>query len=98
MKQNVNFGMFVDAFHSAGRGEQFSYDGLDALYRHLTELEGDSGEELELDVIALCGEYDEYGSIDEALANYGFENLSEIEAHTLVIPIPDSDVVLVEVF
>jgi hypothetical protein len=98
MKQNVNFSRFVESFGEAGRGKQFSYQGLDALYDYLTVLEEDLGEELELDVIALCCDYGEYGSIEEALADYGFESINELEDRTTVIPIPDSDGVIVEVF
>ena len=98
MKQNVNFSMFVESFGEAGRGKQFSYKGLCALYEYLTDLEEDLGEELELDVIAICCDYAEYGSIEEALADYGFESRNELEDRTTVIPIPESDGIIIEVF
>lgn len=59
MKQTVYLNDFRQAFHNAGRGEQFSYEGLETLYEYLTQYEDDTGEELELDVIALCCEYAE---------------------------------------
>tara|TARA_R110000803_G_scaffold197617_1_gene261186 strand:- start:210 stop:521 length:312 start_codon:yes stop_codon:yes gene_type:complete len=62
MKQNVNKSQFADAFKSAGRQDQFSYHGLEALFDFLEETEADTGEEFELDVIGLCCEFSEHES------------------------------------
>ncbi len=62
---NVNFNRFHDAFAYMGRGDQFSYAGLSALFDHLTGLEEEASP-VELDVIALCCEYTEYESAVEA--------------------------------
>lgn len=59
MKQTVSNNDFHQAFQSCGRGEQFSYEALDALFEHLESLESDMGQEMELDVVALCCEYSE---------------------------------------
>ena len=71
MKQTVTKSAFIDAFRNAGREDNFSYAGLCALYDWLEEL----GEEIELDVVALCCEFSEYGSALECIedAGYGFE-------------------------
>jgi len=69
MKQTINLNDFRQAFHNAGRGEQFSYEGLTTLYEYLTQYEDDTGEELELDVIALCCEYAEM-TMDEIFNAY----------------------------
>lgn len=71
MKQTVTKSAFIDAFHDMGRADNFSYEGLCALFDWLEEL----GEEYELDVIALCCEFSEYGSALECIedAGYGFE-------------------------
>jgi hypothetical protein len=53
-----------------GRENQFSCEGLEALYDYLTDMEEDTGEEVELDVIALCCEYSEYATLEEYLADY----------------------------
>jgi len=58
MKQTVHFNDFNNAFMET-RPDNFSRDGLWALYDYLTELEADTGEELELDVIAICCDYTE---------------------------------------
>lgn len=57
MKQSVNFSAFCDAFHAYNRYNQFGYTALQILFDYLEELEQDTGEELELDVISLCCDY-----------------------------------------
>ena len=59
MKTTVNLYDFRQAFNDMGMGEQFSYDGLEILFDYLEQLGDDIGEEIELDVIALCCEYAE---------------------------------------
>jgi hypothetical protein len=47
------------------RGNQFSYEALNLIYEYLEQYEVDTGEPVELDVIAICCEYseDDYESI-----------------------------------
>ena len=86
MKQSITQSMFNDAFHNCGRGEQFTYDGLVALYDFLEEMERGTGEEMELDVIALCCEFTEYNDFEELQENYSsIEDREELENNTLVI-------------
>ena len=59
MKQTINVYDFHDSFKRMGRGDQFSYAGLNVLWEYLEEYEESTGEELELDVIALCCDYSE---------------------------------------
>lgn len=72
MKTTVNRYAFERAFADAGRKDQFSYEGLKALFEYLEQYEEDTGEEIELDVIALCCDY--YEDTPEAIAaNYSIE-------------------------
>jgi len=89
MKQTVNLYDFREAFKNHGRQEQFSYDGLEALFDHLEEYEESTGEDVELDVIAFCCEYTEYDSIAEFNDNYGedCETLEDVKYFTQVIPV-----------
>jgi hypothetical protein len=64
MKTTVYLSDFRDAFKRAGRGEQFTYEGLELIYDYIDEYERDSGEEIELDVIALCCEWSELSPED----------------------------------
>jgi len=90
MKTTVNNCDFHRAFNGI-KPENFSYDGLNALFDYLTEYEDSSDNELELDVIALCCEYTEYESIEEYNDIYGteYENTEKIEERTTVIYIDD---------
>lgn len=59
MYQSVNFYQFAESFRSM-RPENFSYDGLRILFDYLEDYEDQTGETIELDVIALCCDYVEY--------------------------------------
>jgi len=72
MYQRITFFDFCDAFWRADRAEQFSYDGKRALFDHLEQLEEDTGEKIELDVIALCCEYAE-ATVDELIDEYDLD-------------------------
>lgn len=74
MYQDVTFHRFQDAFLQMGRSTNFSYEGQRALFDYLTELEADIGEPIELDVIALCCEYQEIEEDEEAYSEYVGEN------------------------
>jgi hypothetical protein len=69
MKTTVNFYQFEQAFNAV-RPNNFSYAGLKALFNYLEEYESDIGEELELDVIALCCDFTEYENVQEFCSNY----------------------------
>ena len=73
MKRTINKSQFADAFKSAGRQDQFSCAGLNALFGSLEEYEESTGKEIELDVIAICCEYSEHKSALDAAAAYGFD-------------------------
>jgi len=55
MKQTVYLSDFRDAFNRMERGNQFSYQALELLYDYLEDCDSD----FELDVIAICCNFDE---------------------------------------
>jgi hypothetical protein len=57
MKQTVDRYTFSNEFSRMGRSENFTYEAREALFDYLEDYEEQTGEELELDVIALCCEY-----------------------------------------
>lgn len=71
MKQTVSQWDFVQAFDDYNRSNNFSVAGREALYDYLTEYEESTGEELELDPIAVCCDFSEYESASEAAHEYG---------------------------
>ena len=59
MKKTIDFDDFVTAFRDYGRADQFSEDALSLLFDYLEQIEVETGQKIELDVIALCCEYSE---------------------------------------
>lgn len=58
MKTTVSAHDFREAFRSV-RPNNFSYEALGYLFEYLEQFEQDTGEELELDVIAICCDFSE---------------------------------------
>ena len=96
MIRTINEYDFIDAFKKMGREDNFSYNGLVALYEYLEMLEDDLGQEIELDVIALCCEYTEYDNLEEFQADYGedYETIEDIQNATTVIMIDDDSFII----
>ena len=94
MYQTVGFCDFKDAFQI--RKDNFTYEGLKALYNYLEDFEEGTGEKLELDVIALCCEYTEYENLKEFQANYGedYTTIEDVENATMVIKIDDESFII----
>ena len=94
MIRTINQYDFIDAFKKMGREENFSYDGLIALYDYLEMFEDDTGQSIELDVIALCCGFTEYDNLKEFQADYGdeYETIEDIQNATTVIMIDDYEV------
>lgn len=59
MKQTVYESDFHDAFIRMGRQDQFSYEGRQMLYEFFDQLDKDTGQDTELDVIAICCDFSE---------------------------------------
>ena len=78
MKQTVNEWDFKEAFRQAGREEQFSDKGLSALFREFEDYEDSTGEEIELDVIAICCDYTEYENFAEFNGDYKLFDEDEV--------------------
>ena len=99
MKMTINESTFKEQFRLNGRKDQFSSNGLTALYDYLEEVFDDSEYEYDLDVIGLCCEFTEYDNALDAGLNYNgllnVKSLTEEEKernaleflrdHTLVI-------------
>ena len=75
MKITINESIFKDQFRLYGQSDQFSSNGLTALYDYLEEVYDESTEyEYNLDVVSLCCEYTEYASaLDAVYGSTDFE-------------------------
>ena len=93
MYETVRFSDFVDRFRDSDRANQFSYEGLRALFDYLEEYEEETGEQIELDVIALCCDYTEYRNLEEFQNEYGeeYQSIEDIQDKTTVLLCPSSD-------
>lgn len=59
MKKTVSKHEFERAFFTANREDNFSCSALQLLFDHFMEVEEATGEEIELDVVVICCEYEE---------------------------------------
>lgn len=96
MKETVTVYRFRDAFmQSDTYKNNFSYEGLHALFEYFEQLEDDIGEEIELDVVAICCDYTEYDDLDDFDRDYSKDDkvytMDEIREETVVIEIPDTE-------
>ena len=83
---------FIDGFKN--RSDNFSYDGLKALFKYYEELEADTDQRIEFDPITICCDWEEYKDLDEFNENYSddydFEALCE---HTQVITVGEDKLI-----
>jgi hypothetical protein len=84
----VTRSIFHDEFQSI-RPENFNYSGLNALFDYFDDME-----DFELDVIAICCDFSQYGSIEAALEEYRLEDREELEDSALVIECADGTVII----
>jgi predicted ArsR family transcriptional regulator len=81
MKTTVSVYDFREAFRQAGR-ENFSYEALDLMFDYFEALEEDIGNEMELDVVAICCDYTEDDAVSIA-GNYDIDITDMDEDETL---------------
>ena len=102
----VDESMFVQRFIDYGRQDNFSRAALFALYEFYETQADDLGENMEMDVIAICCDWSEL-TIDEIKQEYGNvldidadddDIISDLEYHTTVIAVDSNDTYLVGSF
>ena len=79
MKTTINFYEFRNWFNQ-NRPDNFSSDGLVALFEYFTQCEADCGEEYEFDPVAICCEYAEYESMEAFHFDYDAETYPDQDA------------------
>jgi hypothetical protein len=90
--QTISESQFVDAFNAV-RPDNFSYNGLCALYEYLGGYY--DGDNYELDVIGICCDFSEYKDIDELREDYAeYELLSDFEDRTTVIKLDNGGLII----
>lgn len=74
MYTHINFSRFRDLFNHMSCERPFSYKALEFLFNYLEEREVSLGEEIELDLIAVCGEFREINNYDNEYSAYVGDN------------------------
>jgi hypothetical protein len=82
MKQTITQSGFIDAFKQSSRAEQFSHEALEAIYDYIESYEQDSGEEIELDIVAICCEWAE-SDVSQIASDYDIDLLDSEDNDTL---------------
>ena len=87
MKAEVSLNTFQDDMRS-----NFSYEGSEALFEYLNDLENDCGIPINYDPIAFRCEYNEYDNLKEVQDDYeGIETIDDLRDKTTVIEVPNSE-------
>ena len=94
MIETVSEWRFIDAFMNI-RPDNFTRSGLQALYDYFIQFEDDLGEQIELDVIAICCDFTQYKDLKEINEAYGhdFEDLEALSEYTQVIDFDDGVII-----
>ena len=90
MIYEINKTEFIEAFskwHGGDYKNNFSYEGLDAMYDYFDEIE-----EYELDMVGICCNYSEYENLAEIQEQYpNIETVEDLRELTEVIEIPNTE-------
>ena len=99
MKQSINIREFERAFCDYDREDNFTTEGLVALYDFIEQLDEGSGTDTELDVVALCCEFTEYADLAEFQSNHSdeYQSIDDISDQTIVIRV-NSDRFIIQDF
>jgi len=81
MHTQVNFEGFKQAFIDKDRYDQFSNNALECIFEYYEEVEENTAESIELDVIAICFDWSEE-PLQWVLDEYAVESFEELQEHT----------------
>jgi hypothetical protein len=97
MKTTITYHEFANAFLSSDTyRNNFSRDGLIALFDYLEDLEHSTGEEMEFDMVAIACDFTEYASLAEFNESYGSEYKTWEDVYEVATVISVDDGAIVE--
>lgn len=70
IKNEVSESEFIRGFEESQYKDNYSTNGLRALYEYLEDLSEDIGEDINFDVVAIACDFNEYKDVNEYLENY----------------------------
>jgi hypothetical protein len=91
--KEVSESAFRAEFKGGSYENNFSYEGLGALYSYLYDLSEDIGENINLDVVAICCDYTEYedfAKFKDEHSHLDIQSEKDIQDHTTYIKIYNS--------
>ena len=96
MKKTISHYDWMREWDESYRAGQFSRKALSALWDYYEDWENDAGEELELDIVAVCCEFSEYESIEDynKQNNDTAEDWNDIDIFTIVLPLDNGGAVV----
>ena len=102
MFQEITSSQFTDWLQSNDTYKNnFSYEGLKALYDYLENYEEETGQKIEFDPVALCCEYSEYDNLQSVIENYNsthIQTIDDLNYNTSVIEIKGTDRIIIRDF
>lgn len=80
---------FINALQKI-RPDNYSYEGLKALYEYFNNLSEDTGQDLYFDEIAICCDFTEYKNFEEIKNDYSdISSIDDLLGQTTLIPVGD---------
>ena len=101
MIDTVTLSTFRDRFMEGQYRNNFSYEGLKALFEWLEDLEEDTGHQIEFDTGAIAQDFSEYECFECLNEAYGdrFGSIEDLEDYTTVIEVgQDTDRIIIQAF
>jgi hypothetical protein len=97
MKDTVTEYQFINEMAQSQHG--FSREGARALFEYFEAYEEDTGEQLDFDPVAIRCDFDEYENLKAVQENYeDIETLEDLQNHTTVIEIPETDRLIIQAY
>ena len=97
MKDTVTEYQFVDTMAQKQYG--FSYEGAKALFEYFEQYEQDCDMEIEFDPVGIRCDFDEYENLEDVKKSYqDIETLEDLQNHTTVIEIPETDRLIIQAY
>ncbi len=83
--------MFRDAFRESEYKDEFSRDGIKALFNELTNMSNITGEDIDMDIIDFVRTYSEE-SVESALDTYEVADIGSLQECTFAIELDNGNV------
>lgn len=97
MKKTIGVYEFIDEFRDSQYKNNFSYEGLKALYEYFEEYEEVEGIEIELDIVAIACDWTEYDNFEGIKEYYeDIETMEDLENITSVIEASNGHLIIMD--